>query len=251
MIDSIYLPDRGSHNLFHFLILMIPNLMYLEFKPKFIYINLKNPYFNNNHNFIKEAFSLIYPSSEVIHSDYCPKDVLSLNFISEPFSRIKCNYDKNLYEYVKNLFIPIINKNSYNYEKFDRIYISRNDSNCRKILNEEEFIEKLKKYNFKILTLTNKTLLEQFILFNNAKIIISPHGAALTNIIFCNTDVQIFEINTEIMTKLEHFSEIADFLNLSHKRLIGKPALSNSNSFDSNIIIENINFDEIINKISN
>lgn len=248
MIDSIYLVNRGTHNLFHFLILMIPNLKYLEFNPKFIYLDLEHSYFKKNYNFVEEAFSLILPSAKIISSQICPKNALLLDFVKEPLSRIKCDYDKNLYEYVRNLFIDIIKKNTNNYELSDKIYISRNDSNYRKILNEEELIEKLKKYDFKVLTLNNKTLLEQFTLFNNAKIIISPHGAALTNILFCNNNVKIFEINTNIMTQLEHFSEIANYLNISHDRIIVDSAFNN-NDYNDNMIIKNI--DEIIDKISN
>lgn len=64
-----------------------------------------------------------------------------------------------------------------------RIYISRQNSS-RRILNENELIHMLKTHDFQIVQCENLTVFEQISLFSQAEIIIAPHGAGLTNLIY-------------------------------------------------------------------
>lgn len=66
----------------------------------------------------------------------------------------------------------------------ENIFISRNKANKRKILNENKLHDILRKYNFKIVFSEDLQYKEQVELFYNSKIIISAHGAGLTNILF-------------------------------------------------------------------
>ena len=74
------------------------------------------------------------------------------------------------------------------------IFISRKDSFTRRIDNEEKIIDFLKKKSFHIETLSNKGLQQQIDLFSSCKIIISMHGAALTNLLFVPKNSTIIEI---------------------------------------------------------
>ncbi|PWS29854.1 glycosyltransferase family 61 protein [Pedobacter paludis] len=73
-----------------------------------------------------------------------------------------------------------------------RIYISR--VGTRRILNEEELISLLKKYNFTIIEDTPRSLSEQISIYYNASFIIGPHGASFTNIIWCQPGTHLFEL---------------------------------------------------------
>ena len=66
----------------------------------------------------------------------------------------------------------------------EKIFISRNKANKRKILNENILHDILRKHNFKIVFSEDLEYKEQVDLFYNSKIIISAHGAGLTNILF-------------------------------------------------------------------
>ena len=77
---------------------------------------------------------------------------------------------------------------------FRNIYISRLDSAHRGITNEKDLINYLEKYNFEIYTLSDLTFLDQIKLFNESKIIVSMHGAALSNLIFANMGTKVIEI---------------------------------------------------------
>jgi Glycosyltransferase 61 len=77
------------------------------------------------------------------------------------------------------------------------IYISRNDSRSRNVINEAELITLLENYGFKTVSLTGLSFTDQVRLFNRAKVIVSPHGAGLANLVFCEPGTKILEIFSE------------------------------------------------------
>lgn len=76
----------------------------------------------------------------------------------------------------------------------NRIFISRKGSKWRVVVNEKELLELLNRYNFTIVENENLTLIEQIELYNNANLIVSTHGANLSNIFFCTPGTKIVEI---------------------------------------------------------
>ena len=64
-----------------------------------------------------------------------------------------------------------------------RVYISRDDAIARRVVNEDEVIELLRKHSFTIIDdTTSMSLQEKLNLFHNADILISPTGANLTHV---------------------------------------------------------------------
>lgn len=109
---------------------------------------------------------------------------------------------------------------SMKFEASERVYIDRSDSiyNHCKLINNIEIAKYLEKYNFKSYQVSKLNFFEQIYLFNNAKIIIGPHGAAFTNIIFSNKGLKLVELipNNHKSIKCKRFSEI---LNFDYKRV--------------------------------
>jgi len=91
---------------------------------------------------------------------------------------------------------------------YKKIFISKNDSLNRKILNEIEIINFLKKKGFEIFTLSGMCLKEQIQLFSSSNIIISMHGAALTNLMFCKEKTTVIEVTGNFLKdKSDWFSK--------------------------------------------
>lgn len=74
----------------------------------------------------------------------------------------------------------------------DRIYISR--AGRRRVLNEDELITMLLRYNFQIIEDKPRTLAEQATLYNRASLIMGPHGASFANLICCQPKTHLFEL---------------------------------------------------------
>lgn len=65
-----------------------------------------------------------------------------------------------------------------------RVFISRSDSSYRRILNEAEILNLLLPHGFTRIELSQLDFSTQVSIFDNVEIVIGPHGAGLTNLIF-------------------------------------------------------------------
>ncbi len=69
------------------------------------------------------------------------------------------------------------------------IFISRRKALGRRIINENEVIDALNPLGFSIYILEDMSYIEQVKLFAQAKIIVAPHGAGLTNLLFADNPI--------------------------------------------------------------
>jgi capsular polysaccharide biosynthesis protein len=92
--------------------------------------------------------------------------------------------------FLRNQFLPKISKNNNHSE---RIYVNRGQVGHRRVLNEPEIVSLLKQYGFESIALETLSLTDQIALMASAKVVIAPHGAGLTNIVFCDAGTKIIE----------------------------------------------------------
>ena len=80
----------------------------------------------------------------------------------------------------------------------DYIYISRKNDRLRKIENEDEVINLVAKYGFKVVDIGTLNFYQQVVLFSKCKAYISIHGAALTNAMFMPKGAKVLELYRSI-----------------------------------------------------
>lgn len=141
--------------------------------------------------------------------------------------------------------------NNYNYP--ERIYISREKAQYRRVINETEVEETLEKFGFVKIFLESYSVREQIRLFAHAKMIITAHGSGLTNIIFCQPNTQIMELVSPNYIK-HYFWVISQQLGLKHYYLVGESFACYPLRYimDPNPLTENIlvNIDGLKNALS-
>ncbi|WP_193556156.1 glycosyltransferase family 61 protein [Paenibacillus ginsengarvi] len=76
----------------------------------------------------------------------------------------------------------------------NRLFISRARASKRKLLNEAELMNHLSKRGFRSVELETMPVAEQIKLFASAEIVIGPHGAGLTNLLFCKPGTKVIEL---------------------------------------------------------
>ncbi len=79
-------------------------------------------------------------------------------------------------------------------EKIEKLYISRKDASYRRLINEEEIVNLLEKNGFQSVALEGMSVSKQAGLLANAKVVVSPHGGGLSNLVFCNKGTKVIEI---------------------------------------------------------
>lgn len=75
-----------------------------------------------------------------------------------------------------------------------KIYVSRSDAFRRKVLNEEELMRSLEKRGFQMVIPGKYNVADQSKLFEDAEIIIGPHGLGLVNMLFSNNLKTVIEL---------------------------------------------------------
>ena len=75
-----------------------------------------------------------------------------------------------------------------------RIYLSREDAANRRLSNEEEFVSLLSRHGFEKRVASGMSFQQQIDLFAGAEVIVSVHGAGLTNMVFSAPGTQVIEV---------------------------------------------------------
>lgn len=89
----------------------------------------------------------------------------------------------------------------------DNVYVSREGAISRRVVNEDEVMEVLSKYGFKRYLLENRTLAENVRLFNGANVVVGPHGAGLTDILFAEDCTLVELFGARLNKAYENLSE--------------------------------------------
>lgn len=212
---TLLLSTDGGHNgFFHWLCRILPKLWALKNQNidinSFDYIIVNAGDYQFKHISFKE-FNI--PSNKIIFADneviYQCESLFGINNIRYHIEGINFIRD------------TLLKKNNNKLIGIKRIYISRQKAKHRKILNEEKLISYLKSKDFTILNFEDYSLNEQAQLINQCEILISIHGAGLSNIIFANPKMKLIEILEDTFVNVNYwfFSNIMD---IDYHYFIGK-----------------------------
>lgn len=75
-----------------------------------------------------------------------------------------------------------------------RIYVSRARAASRRVVNEEEVLPVLERFGYELVELEALPFAEQVALFASAERVVAPHGAGLSNLVFCTPGTPVLEI---------------------------------------------------------
>ena len=153
-----------------------------------------------------------------------------------------------------------------NVEISKKIYVTREDSNYRKIINEGDVVSLLREKGYKVINPQLYEIDEQIEIFSNAEKIVAPHGSNLANIIFCKPGTEIFEItplfrdnekiledrylNLSLINSLKHNKIISDTVEVENHSVLAKKYIHNSvlsqSNYYKNLIVKIQNLSNII-----
>lgn len=180
--------DHWSANYFHWVTEVLPKIFILiEKEPT---VSLLIPDWLFKYSFIEETVKRIPQLKYKIISNRNPFFIL--RGIAVDLKLISGNYNPVVLQQVHSFFKKSIQVQKK--ETAQRIFIYRSITHGRGIINFEEVLHVLKKYNIQVVDFAELNWLEQFELMQNTSLLIGVHGAGLTNMMFMPTSSKVVEL---------------------------------------------------------
>ncbi len=123
-----------------------------------------------------------------------------------------------------------------------KLYVSRRKAARRKIANEKQLIDLLECSGFTILDCENLSFLEQVRLFSESQLLLSIHGAGLTNMMWMSKGSTVFELHKRKTRSDDRHSLVywylADSLGHNYIQQVCDPVDQEEDFFTANLFVD-------------
>lgn len=241
---SVTIVNEWSNNFFHWFTEALPKLycfLQNEAKPTIL--------LPANH-----AFSFQKRSLEMLgfRYKYFYGKGLVCNNVYLPFRLSPSSAQYNP-EVLKQLVLQLKAGTSLEMQKGERIYVTRAKANKRKIINEQDVLDKVKSFGFDVIDFEDYNLDEQISIMHNAKILVSMHGAGLTNLIFCKSGSGVLELSLKNQVMDKCYFNLANAMDLIYYYQFCESDNNLNDYHNADILVDTnkleINLDKMISKI--
>ncbi len=172
---------------FHWLFEIMPNILHAlsRFPESKILVSTKSP------KYLIDALELLLGSEEYKRRTIFSQNPLRVPNLVMPQIEVYSGFEhpgdiNKLRSKFKSRTIP----NETNM----LVYISRSRTSKRRLANEHLLEHKLQALGFNVVYCEDMLFIDQIGLFSNAKFVVGPHGAGLSNMIWSDLPCEIFEI---------------------------------------------------------
>lgn len=192
MDRAVHCRDRGETGYFHWLSAVMPRLSLVSNRTSFGTLpHLIEP----QHGFGRDWLGLVAPDLVVHRSNQtsvlvrelvfpAPAQVGSSHYARNP--ELLRHFRQTLRE--KGVLPPLRTAAGR------RFYVTRTDAPVRQLINDDALAARLGQIGFERVSLTGMAVRDQIRLFADAATVVSPHGAGLTNVVFCEPGTTVVEL---------------------------------------------------------
>jgi len=211
------------------------NLVILE--DDSIYLAIHHPWFNYYHWICESIFRLwmvrdkidklvlvlpeFYKDADFIMGSLAPFNIKNVYFIPNGKSLLVKNlclpqikpvcdsYNAKHLKEVSNFYRNyVLSKLQKSESKTEKLYVSRQFANRRKVINETEILVILEKFGFAIFYPEQYSFIEQVAIFADVKYLVGEHGSGLTNLLFMRQGATVLELHKSKINDFDHPSPL-------------------------------------------
>lgn len=168
--------------------------------------------------------------------EYVPRSVCEIERVICPSHAgpTFCNVKDSVLQEIRELYQAYFGLGSLSPRR--RIYVSRAKTDRRYLLNEEELLSVLRKYDFEVVHFQDHTFADQLRIAASCSILVGLTGSGLNNMMFMKAGAKVVEFKMRGDYQNLHYFGFASGLGLPYYYVLcdGK----GDNRFDSNFIID-------------
>ncbi len=209
------LDTRGSDNYFHFLFDVLPRLGVIEASAD---LGIDAYYVPQQTRFQRELLALAgYGNAEIIDSVVTPH-VQAERLVVPGIPGPDLDIPPWVVEFLRSRLLPAQQASAT-----ERVYITRGaQRHSRSIVNEAQVRDVLDQFGFRAVDPGTLSVSEQIELFRSAAVIVSPHGAALANLVFASPGAAVLELFPPDYINTCYYGLLAHLPEVRYRYLIGK-----------------------------
>jgi capsular polysaccharide biosynthesis protein len=122
---------------------------------------------------------------------------------------------------------------------FRKLYITRKSARRRKITNEQNLLDEMNISGFEQVKLEDLAWAEQIKLFSETKVVVSNHGAGLSNIMFMKAGTIVIELKA-LNNDYWCFFSLARVCNLKYEYILCQATGSDHRNADINVDVDTL-----------
>ncbi len=233
--------DQKSWKYFHWLTDCLQRILFAESNTNKFPILLSSNYFE--YEYIKECLEILKIPYVKIDKNktYKVNDLIIAEHVAP-----SGNYNKDLILEVSEKLLGSVKDLNNNTET--KIWVSRQNSQHRKIHNFEEIIPIIEANGFTIISFENYKLTDQINLVRKATTLAGLHGAGLTNMLFMKKGSKILEIRDKNDNKNNCYFTMASDLDLNFYYFLGE-SIDKNNLYSSDYILDPKKLDYLLRQL--
>lgn len=209
--DGVWVLDDWSHGYFHWLADVLPRLFSVRDRLKDLVLVLPQKF--KDMEFAQASLKVFALGGiEYIRAN----EVLSCTTLLVPAQTAPSgNYNEELIRQVRELMVGFFAGEPRD-SSGDRVYISRSQAPKRRIVNEEEVLDTLRPFGFRVIRAEEHSFEEQVRIASGASYLVSNHGAGLANMLFMPPRTSVLELRCANDSVNNCYFTLAEALNLKY-----------------------------------
>lgn len=150
-------------------------------------------------------------------------------------------YEKEIFFKLRNLYSEAVMEKNIKKKFGSKIYASRSKALRRKVANENEVTATLAEYGFTIINFEDHSFWEQVAMMQQADVLVSVHGAGLSNVLFMREGSRVIELQKEPVNMGEAvdvlYKDFSKVMRVKYDVLFCKPVNKNEALYQADIIV--------------
>lgn len=230
--DAAWIVDNWSHGYFHWLADTLSRLFTIRDRMSDLVLLLPHRY--KEIEFVRTSLKPFNLGGiEFMGKDEVP---LCRRLLVPTHTAPSGQHNEEIIKGVRDLLVDCYGDNGS--EADGRVYISRWRATKRKIINEEEIVNVLCEFGFRILCAEELPFAEQVRICSAARYLVSNHGSGLTNMLFMSSGGKVLELRHQTDNVNNCYFNLASALDLNYFYQTCQPEKPGEAAHSANILVD-------------